>query len=501
MGDEPLSVRSNLLDEALHHFAQAAASALSADLAAGAEIPFELASAGGARRGAGLRVYRALTAEFVRGRWPELARLDAAQNAIRALEGCHGLERYVASRIVPAEGRGGRGRAGRLGARGRAIAALQAFAEELFDEQSDFELRQERFADALRALDAASAAEGASLTVLATLHGVALVSAELPIAHGLTIAQPQAISELPEELREDPPSGVSPPRQDEPSVPLVVLYSAGDCDQEPARALARARAVLTDLLVALRLFGDGRIAFGPLAWARVDGGPFRAVGLGERVPHARRSLVVTEAQEDELRAFCNLVARRAPSGDALAWALGRFQLGCSRAHPYEGLTDHLLALHALLDPERTSEGLLAARIAALCAAPEQRRRTLERVLEAIALERAIAAGEASQHAGGFELARELGGWLKALLSDVICGHLDRDLQRLADELLLVDQQAPQRREPQRREPQRPAESPRERFAARRARAVAAPAELGADLELSAHQEDPLQTLAQGILPL
>ncbi|MHB1808495.1 MAG: hypothetical protein ACYCU0_04280, partial [Solirubrobacteraceae bacterium] len=120
MGDEPLSVRSNLLDEALHHFAQAAASALSADLAAGAEIPFELASAGGARRGAGLHVYRALTAEFVRGRWPELARLDAAQNAIRALEGCHGLERYVASRIVPAEGRGGRGCAGRLGARGRA---------------------------------------------------------------------------------------------------------------------------------------------------------------------------------------------------------------------------------------------------------------------------------------------------------------------------------------------------------------------------------------------
>ena len=70
-------------------------------------------------------------------------------------------------------------------------------------------------------------------------------------------------------------------------------------------------------------------------------------------------LVVTAEQEDELRAFCKLVSRRAPHGNELAWALRRFELGCERADPYEALSDHLLALRALLEPEGPSSGLLA----------------------------------------------------------------------------------------------------------------------------------------------
>ena len=83
-------------------------------------------------------------------------------------------------------------------------------------------------------------------------------------------------------------------------------------------------------------------------------------------------LVVTAEHEDELRAFCNLVSRRAPNGNELAWALRRFLMGCERASPGEALTDHLLALRALLEPEGPSSGLLAGRLAALCATPETR---------------------------------------------------------------------------------------------------------------------------------
>lgn len=427
-------MHSKLLEEALGEFAQDASVALAAELARGAEIPFELSSTapGRSRRGArpaGLSVYRPLTAEFVRGRWPELTRLPSHGRAVKALEGCHGLERYVASRVATDERRRARGRTGRLGSRGRATAALEAFVEDLFDEQSDFDVRAERFAEAIGALHAASAAEGAALTLVAPLYGVAILSDELPIARGLTITRGEKLDELPDELS----SAAGEAEQ------LLVRYSGGDRDETPEAGLARGRAVLSELLTALRLFGDGRIAYGPLAWARIGGGPFRPVPLGERTPRPRQALVVTEAQEDELRAFCSLAARRAPAGDALAWALARFDLGCSRAHPYEGLTDHLLGLQALLDPDRASDGLLASRVAALCGAPEQRRGLAERVLEAIAFERTIAAGEASEHAHGFDLAREIGGWLKALLSDVICGHLDRDLWRLADELLLDGQ--------------------------------------------------------------
>ena len=71
------------------------------------------------------------------------------------------------------------------------------------------------------------------------------------------------------------------------------------------------------------------MTLGALAGRVSAGGSWRAVALGAGGrPHGM--LVVSAEQEDELRAFCNLVARRAPSGNALAWALRRFELGCER---------------------------------------------------------------------------------------------------------------------------------------------------------------------------
>lgn len=454
------AVHSRLLNDALSDFAEEASRALQDELAAGAEIPFELASNRGGRswrRGGGeLYMYRPLTADFVKQRWRQLSALPSWSDALRALEGSHGLERYVAARGGgPGAGggsgagadsssaaragsssvwRGGSSSATRAGswARSHANEALRAFIEDVFHEQSDFQLHDERLREALARIDAAAAAEGATLTLVATLHGVALSSPELPLAQGLTIARPDAISGLPEQALwlESGNAGVEH---------LVVLFSAGACD-DPAAAIAGGKAVLGDLLRALRLFGDGRISLGPLAWTRVDGGSFETLALAPAT-RSRRVLLITPAQEDELRAFCSLVSRRFPRGDALAWVLRRFELGCEREDDYEGLSDHLLALQALLEPTRSSPGLLAARVAALCATPEHRQQTAERVLQAVELERETIAGEAQPSATGVELARELSGWLKALLSDVICGHLDRDLATVADDLLLAEDRA------------------------------------------------------------
>jgi hypothetical protein len=148
-------------------------------------------------------------------------------------------------------------------------------------------------------------------------------------------------------------------------------------------------------------------------------------------------LVVGTEQEDELRAFCNLVSRRAPDSNELAWALRRFELGCERASAYEALSDHLLALRALLEPEGPASGLLTGRIAALCATPEDRAKLTKRMIKAQALERAAIAGTAEEHTAGLNLARDVADHLRALLRDVICGHLDPNLAALADELLIV----------------------------------------------------------------
>jgi hypothetical protein len=189
------------------------------------------------------------------------------------------------------------------------------------------------------------------------------------------------------------------------------------------------------MLRALRLFGDGRVCLGSLGWSRAAAGGWRPMSMGSG-GRPQGMLVVTPEQEDELRAFCNLVSRRTPQGEEVAWALRRFELGCERDSPFEALSDHLLALRALLEPEGPSSGMLPGRLAALCATPERRNELTERVLEAVGLERAVIAGTLSEGSAGSSLAGDVADHLRALLRDVICGHLDGDLAGLADEILI-----------------------------------------------------------------
>src|SRR5206468_2578721 len=113
----------------------------------------------------------------------------------------------------------------------------------------------------------------------------------------------------------------------------------------------------------------------------------------------RFTALISAAHEDELRAFCNLIGRRMPNGGELAWALARFEMGCERVAPFEALTDYLLALRALLEPEGASSGRLAGRLSVLCAQPNGRAALAERTAHAISLERAVIAGLAPAEPG------------------------------------------------------------------------------------------------------
>ncbi|HEV3320546.1 MAG TPA: hypothetical protein VG053_12585 [Solirubrobacteraceae bacterium] len=409
------------LEAALGEYAQAAAHLLHADILAGAEVELELGSQRG-RAQTPFYSYRPLTDRFIAAREPQLARMPEHDAAVTALAGFDGLDRYLARHTR--EGRGGRGGdlpSGRehAGASARACAALRVLLNDIFAEQTEFELRPERLAAALARLERAELTGAPdTVTLIATLHGLTIASPEIRLTTGLQIARPET-------LRWAPAQALLP-SDSAPEHLLVALT----CEQA-----ADGRAVLTDLLRALRLFGDGRVTLGALAWARTggeDAWSTVALGTGGR-PHGM--LVVSPEQEDELRAFCSLVSRRAPHGNELAWALRRFELGCERPHPYEALSDHLLALRALLEPEGPSSGLLAGRIAALCATPENRVKLTERMTKAQKLERAVIAGTAAERTAGVTIARDVADHLRALLRDVICGHLTPDLARLADELL------------------------------------------------------------------
>ena len=211
----------------------------------------------------------------------------------------------------------------------------------------------------------------------------------------------------------------------------VLSWEAAPGDAAP---IEHARVRLRRLLTALRLYDTGVPALGAAAWAKTAGGPWQMVVLGSTgAPHGLLS--VPAAQEDELRAFCSLIGRRTPRSGELAWALRRFELGLERPSPREALTDHLLALRALLEPEGPASGRLPGRLAALCAVPEGRHALAERAAHAVSLERAVVAGLAPEGADVDALCGELGGHLRALLRDVLCGHLDSDLREVADHLL------------------------------------------------------------------
>ncbi|HEX2086005.1 MAG TPA: hypothetical protein VHF89_10010 [Solirubrobacteraceae bacterium] len=410
-------MRHRTLHTVLRAFADDAAAALAHEVAEGAEVPFELAVESGRHRVTGppLYCYRPLTGAFIRERLGTLARLESYAPAARALEAVDGVEGYLRARAEPRVPRD---------RRDRADAALRAFLDRLFDGSTDFELTQERFARAYDELEAAVAERTAPVvTLVVGLPGLRIESPEVPLADGVLLAHAEAVPGAPADA-----AWLAAPRDEPNALAVLTLADAVAADGAPAR--------LRRLVRALRLYDAGAVGLAPVAWARIDEGPWQLVDLGGGSPtRAGAPLAISTAQEDELRAFVSLAARRMPRGGELAWALRRFDLAFERGAAAEALTDLLLALRALLEPEGPESGLLAERLAALCAADEERDELIAHVDHAVGLERAIVAGLAPPASGVEDVVDELTEHLRALLGDALCGHLDADLKAAADRLL------------------------------------------------------------------
>jgi hypothetical protein len=418
-------MRNRMLHGLLEAFAADAGQQLAAETANGAEVPFEVVEEPrSGRTGPVLYCYRPLTSGFIRSHMGVLDRLPSYLPAARALGAIDGIDAYLRRRGEP-----------RIppDARERADAALRSFLSAVYAETSAFGFQTEAFATAYAELEATLYAGRQAATVIAPLLGLALESDEVALGDGLSLARGEALPEAP------PEAVWSTPGEVKEGAVLAVLTVEGERIAGPPVTTARTR--FRRLLSALRLFEAGPFALGPLAWARIDGGPWHVAPLGvgragpAPVARTRGRTLLSDAQEDELRAFCNLVARRTPRAGEVAWALGRYELARERSTPFDALTDDLLALRALLEPEGPESGRLAQRLAALCALPQERAALAERVARAVTLERTIVAGLAQHAAGADLLAEELAGHLRALLRDVLCGHLDSDLRTLADELL------------------------------------------------------------------
>lgn len=406
-------MRNGTLHAALEAFTLDVAGALEAERATGAEVPFEVVE-----EPAGptpLYCYRALIADFINERLGLLSALPTYGSAVRGLEAIETVAAYLRHRGVTRVP---------TAPRERAELALELFEAAVFAERSQFEFSRGRFEAAFAELERVVYQGRCVTTALAPLLGVALDPAATKVAlgDGLALVRGEAFDDAPFEALWG---------EGEASV-LVVFTVVQDRRAPPPVELARAQ--FRRVVTALRLFEPGSYALGPTGWMRADTGRWRPLSLPFS-GHPGSEALIAAHHEDELRGFFNLIVRRAPAGGPLAWALARFEMAAERIAPLDALTDYLLAARALLEPEGPSAGRLVDRLAAICASPADRPQISARIAEAVALERLAVSGSAPAGPESQALVAEFCEHLRALLRDMLCGHLGGDVCALADQLL------------------------------------------------------------------
>jgi hypothetical protein len=397
-------MHNRALHDALEAFVEEAAWQLAAEVSGGAEIPFELIEQG--RSTAPLYCYRPLTGTFLADRSGELSKLPSFGAARSQMMTLGGVDDYLhrSGRTVPSD------------PHAVADAALQTFLTAVWHDATDFVFEPSRFRDAFEELESAVYEDTALTQVLAPIDGLVIESERIELGNGVSLLRAGALRDAPEELRLDSWATVA-----------SVRLEGGD------EVLAEAGLRLRRLQSALRLWDDAEPAVGPSAWSRTGSGAWVHIPLASGNRRPLEDCLLEPEEEDPLRAFCALVDRRTPRGGELAWALRRFELGCERPSETEALTDWLLAGRALLADAGFEN--FAPRLAAICAHVEDRPAMEERLHRAIALERSAIAGLLRPDPEVEALIASLAGCLRAVLRDVLCGHLDPDLRRVADELL------------------------------------------------------------------
>ena len=123
------------------------------------------------------------------------------------------------------------------------------------------------------------------------------------------------------------------------------LAVAEQCPDEGAEAALRQ---LHELISVMRLFKGGGIGLGPHAFAPTGEDCWRRIATG--APATRPGgYRLSEAEAAELAEFAAALESRPDPDGALTWAVGRFEMGCERESALDGLSDHLLALRAVLE--------------------------------------------------------------------------------------------------------------------------------------------------------
>jgi hypothetical protein len=408
-------VGDRLLTDSLTRLASEAAIRLSALVASGDQIPFDVDAEAG--EDCPFYSYRPLTARYVRERERELRSLPAFDPAREAVEVAGTAATYLEARgeAVPAE------------PDERAARMLVSFLAALWDGCTELSLDGARLEAALATLDAETREVADAEALIAPLVGLRMAMPWLQLAKGVEIVRADAIDAPVEAMRSEGMGRSAWQPQ----------FFAVAAQGEGADSADAALHQLRELISVMRLFKEGGIGLGPHAFAPTGADHWRRIATGAPATRPGGYELSEEEGDELLRLATRLEARPDPDG-ALSWAVARFELGCGRETVLEGVSDHLLALRAVLDGHGPVGASLPMRTAALIVSEsDDRIETRERMESVLELERALMSGAPLDRGPAIELASWIEDGVRTMLRDAALGELGTDLGTAADETLIA----------------------------------------------------------------
>jgi hypothetical protein len=407
-------VRDPLLNEALRRLAAEAATRFTTLVAGGDQIPFDVAEQAGPDE-AFFHSYVPLTARYVREREAELRTLPAFEPAREAVELAGVAATYLEQRGENVSAQSGE----------RAARLLTVFVASLWDGCTEFSLDRERLEEALAVLDAEAGDVDEADVVVVPIVGLQMPAGRLQLPHGVQLVRADGFEAPIEAMRSEGMGRAAWEPQ------FLAIAEQGEGADSAAAALRQ----LGELISVMRLFKAGGVGLGPHAFAPTGEGRWRRIATGVPAPRAD-GYRLREDEAAELVEFAETLQAQPDPAGSLAWAVRRFELGCERPTAVEGLSDHLLALRAVLDGQGPVGASLPMRAAALIAdGSSGRPGARERVEAALELEHAQMSGASAERAG--ELAAWVEGCVRRILRDAALGELGGDLSEAADETLIA----------------------------------------------------------------
>jgi hypothetical protein len=406
-------VRDRLLDDSLTRLASEAAIKLSALVAGGDQIPFDVDAESG--DDSLFYSYQPLTSRYVRERDGELRELECfgpARDSVAAAG--------IASAYLEARGEQVPGDPGE-----RAAQMLTVFLASLWDGCTELSLDHERLRKALAVLEAETRGAEDADVLIAPLVGLRMPLPRLQLPNGMRIVRAETIEAPIEAMRSEGMGRASWQPQ------FLALAEQTDGPDSAESALHQ----LSELISVMHLFKPGSVGLGPYAFAPT--GEDRWARLATGAPATRAGhYELSEEDAIELAEFAAALEARPDPDGALAWAVNRFEMGCGRDSSLEGLSDHLLALRAVLDGHGPVGASLPMRAAALIADENvERIEARERIESALELERALMNGSPSLP--GLAIASWIEEGVRRILRETALGELSKDLNKAADETLIA----------------------------------------------------------------